>query len=245
MQQPPALLLHRSGSPWTLTGPVECAVGVRAGGCAPACSPRRDRRLRGTSLACGFACWPSSSSSGSASPIAMLAPPQARRSEPGEWRPRRGRRHGQQCFPCRGSRAESAPRQLFSLRGKVHQTPPLVLSPSLAASSLEPKREAVSPPFRRVELQQLRSEFTSELPSVSRCCRPGEPGRPLQTSDGGSSNRRTADSDACSGDGGRGPRAPSTRYCIASSLECRCRYRLPEGASEQPQQAPSSNTVSP
>ena len=101
------------------------------------------------------------------------------------------------------------PDNYFSLRGKVHQTPPLVLSPSLAASSLEPKREAVSPPFRRVELQQLRSEFTSELPSVSRCCRPGEPGRPLQTSDGGSSNGRTADSDSASL--GSNPSPPANR----------------------------------
>src|SRR6202040_2115291 len=82
-QQPPALLLHRSGSPWTLTEPVECAVGECAGGREPAGSPRRYRSFRRSLLACGVACWPSSSSSGSASPIAMLAPPQARHLEPG------------------------------------------------------------------------------------------------------------------------------------------------------------------
>src|SRR5467141_363913 len=102
--QPPPGLLNRSGSPWTLTGPVECAVGVRAGGCAPECSLRRDRPSRGSLLACGVACWPSSSSSGSASPVAMLTPPRARRSEPGGWRPRRGCRHGQHA--CRAREVE-------------------------------------------------------------------------------------------------------------------------------------------
>ena len=97
-----------------MTEPVECAVGVCAGGRAPACSPRRYQPLRGCLLVCGVAWWPSSSSSGSASPFAMLAPPQARRSEPGGRRPRRGRRHGQQCFPCQGSRAESVAGQRFS-----------------------------------------------------------------------------------------------------------------------------------
>src|SRR5437899_7151062 len=38
-------------------------------------------------------------------PVAMLAPPQARLSEPGGRRPGGGSRHGQQCFPCQGSRA--------------------------------------------------------------------------------------------------------------------------------------------
>src|SRR6266404_7506679 len=56
---------------------------VRAGGREPACSPRRYRALRRSLFACGVACWPSSLSSGSASPIAMLAPPQARHLEPG------------------------------------------------------------------------------------------------------------------------------------------------------------------
>src|SRR5207253_10882743 len=54
--QPPPGLLNRSGSPSTLTGPVECSVGVRAGGCAPECSLRRDRPSRGSLLACGVAC---------------------------------------------------------------------------------------------------------------------------------------------------------------------------------------------
>src|SRR6266850_780421 len=69
--------------------PISIARFVRADGSEPTCSPRRYRSLRGFLLACGVACWPSSSSSGSASPFAMLAPPQARRSEPGGWRPRR------------------------------------------------------------------------------------------------------------------------------------------------------------
>src|SRR5712664_205368 len=34
-------------------------------------------------------------------PVAMLTPPQARRSGPGGRRPGGGRRHGQQCFLCR------------------------------------------------------------------------------------------------------------------------------------------------
>src|SRR5207248_7717966 len=38
-------------------------------------------------------------------PVAMLAPPQARRSAPGGQRPRKGRQHRQQCLPCEGSRA--------------------------------------------------------------------------------------------------------------------------------------------
>src|SRR6266849_3740788 len=40
-------------------------------------------------------------------PVAMLTPPQARRSGPGGAgrRPGGGRRRGQQCFLCRGSRA--------------------------------------------------------------------------------------------------------------------------------------------
>src|ERR1700730_2859102 len=46
-------------------------------------------------------------------PVAMLALPQARRSGPGGRRPRRVRRHGQQCFLCRGSRAQCEPRQRF------------------------------------------------------------------------------------------------------------------------------------
>src|SRR6266851_658523 len=46
-------------------------------------------------------------------PVAMRALPQARRSGPGGRRPRRVRRHGQQCFLCRGSRAQCEPRQRF------------------------------------------------------------------------------------------------------------------------------------
>jgi hypothetical protein len=81
--QPPTRLLNWSGLPPTLTEPAKRALGVRAGGRAPACSPRRYQPLQGSLLASGVACWPSSSPSGSASPFAMLAPPQARRSEPG------------------------------------------------------------------------------------------------------------------------------------------------------------------
>src|SRR5439155_17286992 len=46
-------------------------------------------------------------------PVAMLTPPQARRSGPGGRRPGGGRRRGQQCFLCRGSRAQCEPRQRF------------------------------------------------------------------------------------------------------------------------------------
>src|SRR6266404_2745690 len=45
-------------------------------------------------------------------PVAMLTPPQARRSGPGGAATRR-RPSGQQCFLCRGSRALCEPRQLF------------------------------------------------------------------------------------------------------------------------------------
>src|SRR5438132_19996 len=46
-------------------------------------------------------------------PVAMLTPPQAQRSGPGGRRPGGGRRRGQQCFLCRGSRAQCEPRQRF------------------------------------------------------------------------------------------------------------------------------------
>ena len=50
-------------------------------------------------------------------PVAMLALPQARRSGPGGRRPRRVRRHGQQCFLCRGSRAQcERDNDFFALR---------------------------------------------------------------------------------------------------------------------------------
>ena len=45
-------------------------------------------------------------------PVAMLTPPQARRSGPGG-AATGGRRRGQQCFLCRGSRAQCEPRQRF------------------------------------------------------------------------------------------------------------------------------------
>src|ERR1700730_15799217 len=69
--------------------------------------------LRGCLLAIVFILW-------IASPFAMLAPPQARRSEPG------GRRHGRQCFPCQGSRAESVAGQRFSAARKLLKMSPLV-----------------------------------------------------------------------------------------------------------------------
>src|SRR5438105_1680803 len=154
--QPPPGLLNRSGSPWTLTGPVECAVGVRAGGCAPECSLRRDRPSRGSLLACGVACWPSSSSSGSASPLAMLTPPQARRSEPGGWRPRRGCRHGQQCLPCQGSRAESVWRDNDSLlRRLLLKTPQLVIG---RFRCVNPAKARGSGAVSLLALEQLSSE---------------------------------------------------------------------------------------
>ncbi len=61
----------------------------------------------------------------------------------------------------------------FSLRGKLHQMPPLVVSASLPASSLEVRKQAAP----RVELQQLHSEFTSEPPSSPRRARPARAGR--------------------------------------------------------------------
>src|SRR6266481_5017614 len=64
--QPPAWLQNWSGSLRTPTVPAKRVGGVCAGGCELACSPRRYRPLRGSSLAYGFACWPSSSSSASA-----------------------------------------------------------------------------------------------------------------------------------------------------------------------------------
>src|SRR6266446_2032656 len=143
--QPPPGLLNRSGSPWTLTGPVECAVGVHAGGCEPACLPRRYRPLRHSLLACGVACSPSSLSSGSASPIAMLTPPQARRSGPGGRRPRRGRRrHGQQCFLCRGSRAQCEPRQRFFAARPVSQNAAACCGPVGSGVSTQRKRPAAA-----------------------------------------------------------------------------------------------------
>src|SRR4029077_17849948 len=87
---PPALLLNWSGSPQALTVPSKRVDAVRAGGREPACSPRRYRPLGRSLFACGVACWPLSSSSGSASPIAMLAPPQARHFEPGAVAPQEG-----------------------------------------------------------------------------------------------------------------------------------------------------------
>src|SRR6266404_7506357 len=46
-------------------------------------------------------------------PVTMLTPPQARRSGPGGAATKRVGRHGQQCFLCRGSRAQCEPRQRF------------------------------------------------------------------------------------------------------------------------------------
>src|SRR5882672_9516204 len=111
---PPAQLLNWSRSPPTLTVPAQRAVGVRAGGCELACSPRRYQPLRGSSLAYGFACWPSSSSSASAPRLSRCL----HHHKPGGRgragrRPGGGRRRGQQCFLCRGSRAQCEPRQRF------------------------------------------------------------------------------------------------------------------------------------
>ena len=64
--QQSAQLLNWSGLPPTLTVPAKRADGVRAGGCEPACSPRRYRPLRRSLLVYGTACWPWSSSSGRA-----------------------------------------------------------------------------------------------------------------------------------------------------------------------------------
>src|SRR6266478_5254901 len=63
---PPAWLQNWFGSLRTLTVPAKRVGGVCAGGCELACSSRRYQPLRGASLAYGFACWPSSSSSASA-----------------------------------------------------------------------------------------------------------------------------------------------------------------------------------
>jgi hypothetical protein len=62
--QPPAQLLSWSGLPRSLIVSAKRTVGVRAGGCEPACSPRRYRPWRRSLLADGVAYWPSSSSSG-------------------------------------------------------------------------------------------------------------------------------------------------------------------------------------
>src|SRR5437667_3004933 len=48
--------------------------------------------LRGCLLAIVFVLWIRTA------PVEMLTPPQARRSGPGGRQPRRGRRHGQECF---------------------------------------------------------------------------------------------------------------------------------------------------
>jgi len=66
---------------------------------------------------------PSSSSSVSASPIAMLAPHKPGTWSQARWRPRRGHRHGQQCFPCRGSRAEIMAGQTFFSAAQLLRTP--------------------------------------------------------------------------------------------------------------------------
>src|SRR6266851_6134670 len=60
-------------------------------------------------------------------PVTMLTAPQARRSGLGGAATRRVGRHGQQCFLCRGSRAQCEPRQRFSLRGQLLERLPLVI----------------------------------------------------------------------------------------------------------------------
>jgi hypothetical protein len=49
-------------------------------------------------------------------------------------RPRRGRRHGQQCLLCRGSRAQCEPDNDFPLRGQLLKTPPLVVGQSAVST---------------------------------------------------------------------------------------------------------------
>src|SRR6266436_9328586 len=66
----------------------------------------------------------------SIAPGAMPALPQARRSGPGGRRPRRVCRHGQQCFLCRGSRAQCEPRQRFFLARQGSSNRQLVLGRS-------------------------------------------------------------------------------------------------------------------
>src|SRR5437660_12465967 len=81
-------------------------------------------------------------------PVAMLTPPQARRSGPGGAATRRRPSTWTAMLPLPGKSSAMSPDNDFSLRGKLHQTPPLVVSASLRASSPEPRRQAVSPPVR-------------------------------------------------------------------------------------------------
>ena len=109
--QPPAPLLNWPGSPRTLTVLCEMRLrgwrsGLRAG--LFVLAARSLLACLVCLLAIVFVLWIRTA------PVAMLAPPQARRSEArrgGD--PGGGRRRGQQCFLCRGSRAQCEPRQRF------------------------------------------------------------------------------------------------------------------------------------
>ena len=113
------LPLNRSAAPLPiLSVPADYAVGMGARLCEPDCSPRRYRPSRRSLLACWFAVWPLSSSSGSASRQSRCwhCHKPGARGQAGR-QPRRGRRHGQQCFLCRGSRAQcERDNDFFALR---------------------------------------------------------------------------------------------------------------------------------
>jgi hypothetical protein len=115
--QPPARRLNWSGSVPTLTVPAKRAGAVRAGGCEPACSPRRYQPLRRSLFAYWVACWPWPSfwiriAHRDACTTTSPALGAGRGGDPGG-----SRRHGQQCFLWRGSRAESmAGHRFFAAR---------------------------------------------------------------------------------------------------------------------------------
>ena len=88
-------------------------------------------------------------------PVTMLTPPQARRSGPGGAATRRVGRHGQQCFLCRGSRAQCEPRQRFFAARPASRNPAARYRP---VGRVNPAKARVSDAASLLALGQLRSE---------------------------------------------------------------------------------------
>jgi hypothetical protein len=139
--QPPARSQNWSGSLQTLTVPANRVGGVCAGGCELACSPRRYQPLRGASLAYGFA---------AGHRLRPLHPHRACRDAytttspalgAGRAATRGGRRRGQQCFLCEGSRRNVNPDNDFSLRGSSIRSTAMLVG---LLASLRGRRACIS-----------------------------------------------------------------------------------------------------
>ena len=121
-------------------------------------------------------------------PVAMLTPPQARRSGPGGRRPGGGRRRRQQCFLRRGSRAQCDPRQRFFAGWPASYNAAARRRP---VRCLKPAKATVSDAASLLALGQLRSEavLTTFVPCVlsrfaqgsSARCNPGLCSAPIHS----------------------------------------------------------------